>query len=289
MLTLSPRRALLLSVGAACATIGLKTAAWWLTDSVAYLSDALESLVNLAGAMFALLMVSYARAPADAGHPYGHGKAEYFSAAFEGALIFLAAAGIFVAAAERLIHPRPLSRLGIGTALSIVASLLNLVVARVLLQVGRAHRSIALIADARHLTTDVWTTVGVIVGVVLAGLSGRNWLDPLVACLVALNILRTGWQLMRRSVDGLMDHALPDDEVARIEAVFDEFVPMGAEFDELRTRRAGAIRFAHVVVRLPADWSVTRAHALVDAVEQAVTERTGVTLATHVEPLKDRR
>jgi cation diffusion facilitator family transporter len=285
MRSITPRQALLLSVAAALLTMGLKAGAWWLTDSVAFLSDALESLVNLAGATFALAIVSYARLPADAGHPYGHGKAEYFSAAFEGALIFVAALTILAAAGRRLVNPQPLGTLGLGTALSIVASMVNLAVARVLLEVGRAHRSLALIADARHLTTDVWTTAGVIVGVGLAGLSGQYWLDPVVAGLVAVNILREGWQLIRRSVDGLMDHALDDEDIARVEAVFQEFTARGARFERLRTRRAGGMRFAHVVLYLPGEWSVTRAYDLVDSVERAVAERAGVTLSTHVEPL----
>lgn len=171
-------------------------------------------------------------------------------------------------------------------ALSVAATLVNFGVARVLLQVGRAHRSVALIADARHLMADVWTTAGVVVGVGLASSSGRTWLDP-VAVVVALKILRAGWQPIRRSIDGLMDHALPDRDIASIEAVFAEFAAARARFDELRTRRAGAMRFAHVVLHLPADWSVARAHDLADEVEQAVTARTGVTLATHVEPLPD--
>lgn len=281
----TPRQALLLSIGAALLTIGLKSAAWRLTDSVAFLSDALESLVNLAGAAFALAMVTYARLPADAGHPYGHGKAEYFSAAFEGGLIFLASLLILATAGQRLLRPQPLGALGIGTALSVVASVVNFAVARVLMRVGREHRSLALIADARHLTADVWTTAGVVVGVALASASGLTWIDPVVAGLVALNILREGWQLMRRSVDGLMDHALADADIARIEAVLAGFREQGVSFDQLRTRRAGAMQFAHVVIRLPGNWSVTRAHQLADEVERAVESRAGVQMTTHMEPL----
>jgi cation diffusion facilitator family transporter len=286
--SLTPRQALLLSIGAALLTIGLKTAAWRLTDSVAFLSDALEALVNLAAASFALAMVTWARLPADAGHPYGHGKAEYFSAAFEGALILAAALLILLAAGRRLLHPQPLGDLGLAI-LSVVSSVVNFAVARVLLHVGRAHRSLALIADARHLMADVWTTAGVIVGVGVASLSGREWLDPVVAGMVGVNILREGWQLLRRSVDGLMDHALLDEDVAGIEAVLGEFAARGVTYQKLRTRRAGAMRFAHVVLQLPGDWPVTRAHDLADAVEHAVASRTGVTLATHVEPLPDER
>lgn len=284
MRTLTPQQALLLSVAAALATIGMKAGAWWLTGSVGYLSDALESLVNLAGASFALLMVSFARAPADPGHPYGHGKAEYFSAAFEGVMIFIAALAILFVAGERLLHPQPLGELGIGTALSVGASLVNFVVARILFQVGRANRSLALEADARHLMTDVWTTAGVVVGVALASASGLGWLDPLIAAAVALNILREGWGLMQRSVDGLMDRALAAEDIERIEAVLASFTARGCQFANLKTRVAGAMHFAHVDVRLPGDWSVARAHALADEVERAVELQAGTRLTTHVEP-----
>jgi cation diffusion facilitator family transporter len=281
---LGPRQALGLSVAAAVVTIAMKTVAWRLTGSVAYLSDALESLVNLAGATFALLMVWYARTPADRGHPYGHSKAEYFSAAFEGVMIFVAALGILGAAGERLLHPKELGQLGGGTALSVGASLVNLAVARVLFRVGRAHHSMALEADARHLMTDVWTTVGVIAGVGMASLTGWKWLDPVIAAAVAVNILREGWHLMRRSFDGLMDRALDEEEVARIEAVLREVAGEGVHFVNLRTRAAGSLRFAHVDVRVPGDWSVARAHEVADALELAVEERTGARLTTHIEP-----
>lgn len=284
MRTLTPQQALLLSVAAALTTIGMKTGAWWLTGSVGYLSDALESLVNLAGASFALLMVSFARAPADPEHPYGHGKAEYFSAAFEGVMIFIAALAILFAAGERLLHPQPLGALGLGTALSVGASLVNFVVARVLFQVGRANRSLALEADARHLMTDVWTTAGVVGGVALASASGLGWLDPLIAAAVALNILREGWGLMQRSVDGLMDRALAAEEIERIEAVLASFAARGCHFANLKTRVAGSMHFAHVDIRLPGDWSVARAHALADEIERAVELQAGTRLTTHVEP-----
>ncbi len=284
MKTLSPTQALWLSVSAALATMAMKSGAWLLTGSVAYLSDALESLVNLAGASFALWMVSYARAPADEGHPWGHGKAEYFSAAFEGMLIFVAALAIFLAAGERLVHPQALGRLGLGTGLSIAASVVNYLVARVLFRVGRAYRSIAVEADARHLMTDVWTTAGVVVGVAIAAASGWHWIDALVAMAVALNILREGWQLMRRSVDGLMDRSLEPEQIGEIEAVLRSYTGQGCSFANLRTRAAGNMRFALVNLHVPGHWSVARAHALADVVEQAVA-RTGTTLSTHVEPL----
>lgn len=246
MKTISPHQALLLSIAAALVTMGLKWVAWRVTGSVGFLSDALESLVNLAGASFALAMVWFARRPADQGHPYGHGKAEYFSSAFEGALIAVAAAGILVAAVRRILDPQPLESLGLGTALSIAATLVNLAMARVLLRVGKAHRSVATEGDGRHLMTDVWTTVGVIIGVGLAGLTGWFWLDPAVAILVALNILREGWQLVHCSVDGLMDGALADEDIREIEAALEQLKSMGGTFANLRTRGSGTNRFAFV-------------------------------------------
>lgn len=285
MRTLTPQQALLLSLAAALSTIVMKAGAWWLTGSVGYLSDALESLVNLAGAGFALAMVSYAREPADSRHPYGHGKAEYFSAAFEGGLIFLASVAILITAGEHLLNPQPLGDLGIGTALSVGASLINFLVARLLFQVARAHRSVALEADARHLMTDVWTTAGVVLGVALAGVTGWTWLDPLIAAAVAVNILREGWMLMHRSVDGLMDGAQSDEEIAAIEAVLQSFRAEGCRHANLTTRAAGAARFAEVDIRVPGDWTVTRAHNLADAIEHRVEAETGTRLKTHVEPI----
>jgi cation diffusion facilitator family transporter len=284
---MTPRRALLLSVLAAIATIGLKAIAWWLTGSVGFLSDALESLVNLTAAVFALVMVSYARSPPDSDHPYGHSKAEYFSSGFEGVLIFAAALAIIFSAGDRLLHPQPLGELGLGTALSVAASLINFAVARVLFRVGREYRSLALEADARHLMTDVWTTAGVVVGVGLAGLFGWSWLDPLVAAAVALNIIREGWMLIHRSVDGLMDRALSDEDIAALQAVLTEFARDGVAFTQLRTRAAGAIHFADVHLRVPGAWSVKQAHDLADSVEEAVEQRTGTRLITHVEPVEE--
>lgn len=281
--TITPHQALLLSLCAALTTIAMKTGAWWLTGSVGYLSDAIESLVNVAGASFALAMLTYARKPADRNHPYGHGKAEYFSAAFEGGLIFVAAVAILVTAGQRLLNLQPVEGLNLGTALSVGASVINLVVARILLAVGRQHRSIALIADARHLMTDVWTTAGVIVGVALAQLTGLDWLDPVVAILVALNILREGWHLLRRSAGGMMDEALDDETVARLHALLHELAVPGCTLANLRTRAGGAMRFAQVDLRVPGDWSVRRAHDLADALEHAAA-RYDITLTIHIEP-----
>jgi cation diffusion facilitator family transporter len=287
MRTFTPQQALQLSIAAAAVTIALKTGAWWLTGSVGYLSDAAESIVNLIAASFALAMVSYARVPADDDHPFGHGKAEYFSAALEGAMIFVAAAVILFFAAERLIHPRPLGHLGTGTALSVAASVVNFAVARVLLRVGRAHRSLALEADSRHLMTDVWTTAGVVIGVALADATGQGWIDPAIAAAVALNIVREGWHLMHRSVGGLMDRAQDDDDVARIESVLRELAPLPCRFANLKTRVSGPLRFAQVDLRVPGSWSVARAHALADEIEDAVRKRTGSRLTTHVEPIEE--
>lgn|SRR5690606_21835178 len=285
MRILAPQLAIKLSVGAALATMAIKVGAWGLTGSVGFLSDALESSVNLAGALFALWMLRWAHEPADEEHPFGHGKAEYFSAVFEAGLISLAALAIIGAAGERLLNPQPIERFGLGTTLAIVASLLNLVVARILLDSGHAHRSMALEADGRHLMTDVWTTAGVIVGVGLAWATGWHWLDPVVAIAVALNILREGWNLMRRSIDGLMDRALETEDIARIEAVLASYEARGIHFDNLRTRLAGAQRFANVDLRVPGDWSVTRAHDAADEIERAVgLAVAGVLLETHVEP-----
>ena len=204
MFNLRPRQLLLLSLLAAFATMALKTLAWYLTGSVGFLSDALESVVNVAGAGFALLMVSIARRPADDGHPFGHSKAEYLSAAFEGGMIFLAALAIFITAIERLINPQPISTLGIGTALTVLASLINLAIALLLLHGGRRHNSPALEGDGQHLLSDVWTTAGVVIGVALASISGWHWLDPVVAIAVALHILHEGSKILYRAINGFI-------------------------------------------------------------------------------------
>ncbi|WP_222862303.1 cation diffusion facilitator family transporter [Zoogloea oleivorans] len=212
------RRYALISIAAAITTILLKGAAWWLTGSVGLLSDAIESFVNLAGALMALWMLSIALLPADAEHPHGHDKAEYFSSAFEGFLIVVAAVSIGYTAIDRLMHPLPLEAVGVGLLVSVLASVVNFVVARVLLRAGTEHKSITLEADAHHLMTDVWTSIGVIAGVSLVWLTGLNWLDPVIALVVAANIVWTGWQLMRRSASGLMDVALPRSEITQIGA-----------------------------------------------------------------------
>ena len=277
-----------LSIAAALATIALKTLAWWLTGSVGLLSDAIESSVNLAGALMALAMLSIAARPADDGHDWGHGKAEYFSSAFEGLLIAVAAAGIVWAAVERLLAPQPLESVGMGLVVNAVASIVNLATARILMKAARDARSIALEADAHHLMADVWTSAGVIVGVALAWLTGATWLDPVVAIAVALNVVWTGWLLMRRSTAGLMDASLPDGDRARIESVLDRYRAQGVDFHALRTRQAGARSFVTFHLLVPGAWSVQRAHDLSEQVEAEVRQAVAQAhVTTHIEPIED--
>ena len=251
-----------LSIAAALATIALKGIAWQLTGSVGLLSDAIESFVNLAGAIMALAMLTIAARPADDSHAHGHGKAEYFSSAFEGFLIFVAALSIVWAAINRLLNPQPLEAVGAGLVVSALASVINLGVARVLLRAGRAFHSITLEADAHHLMTDVWTSAGVIVGVALVVLTGWWWLDPLIAIVVAGNILFTGWTLMRRSADGLMDASLPAEQLAQIDALLAAYRTRGFGFHALRTRQAGRRAFVTLHLLVPGEWTVTQGHDL---------------------------
>lgn len=278
-----------LSIGAAMATILLKTTAYFLTGSVGLLSDAIESLVNLAGALMALTMLVIAARPADEDHVYGHSKAEYFSSVTEGILIFGAAIGILVTAIQRLLDPRPLEQLGIGLSISVAASLINFIVARILLNAGRKRRSITLEADAQHLMTDVWTSVGVIGGVAAAGLTGLHIFDPLVAILVALNIVWTGFRIIRRSVMGLMDVALPENEQRLIREVMAKYQERGVNFHALRTRQAAARRFMSVHVLVPGDTTVHDAHHIVEDFENDIRTALGgaVTVFTHLEPAED--
>lgn len=279
------RRYAWLSVGAALTTIALKTTAWALTDSVGLLSDAAESLVNLAGALFALWMLTISRAPPDDEHQFGHGKAEYFAAGFEGILILIAAVGIAVAAVSRLIQPVPLAGLDVGIVVSLVATAVNLVVGRTLITVGRRHHSLALEGDGRHLMTDVYTSIGVVVGLGLVVVTGRLWLDAVVAFLVAGNIVREAVSLLRRAADGLMDHVLPEEERAVVDEVLATFRTRGIGFDALRTKRAGHLRLVTVDVLVPADWTVQRGHDLLDEIEAALGARLpGLTVVTHLAP-----
>lgn len=277
-----------LSIAAALATILLKGWAWWLTGSVGLLSDALESFVNLAGAMMALAMLSLASQPADDNHAHGHGKAEYFSSAFEGLLIFLAAVGIAYTAIERLLNPQPLEAVGIGLGVSVVASIINLITSRILMDVGSRYKSIALEADAHHLMTDVWTSVGVIVGVGLVWASGWLWLDPVIALLVALNIVWTGWQLLQRSAAGLMDVSIPEADIRAIEDILDRYRRQELEFHALRTRQAGTRAFISFHLLVPGRWSVQQGHDWSERIEADIRQAIPYAhITTHLEPKED--
>ncbi|MEY3997202.1 MAG: Ferrous-iron efflux pump FieF [Pseudomonadota bacterium] len=272
---LSTRHLLWASVAVAVITIVMKTWAWYLTDSVGLLSDAMESFVNLASAIFALLMVTVAQQPADAEHPYGHHKAEYFSSGFEGVLIMGAAAAIIWASAHRLFDPQPVVELGWGLSLSVASSALNGLLAWVMFRVAKQQRSIALEADAKHLVTDVWTSGGVVIGLLLVMFTGWLWLDALVAIGVALNIMKEGIELIWRSSQGLMDEAVDPNVLAEIHAVLQGFEHMRGEveiirFDHITTRQAGQRRFVDMHMHMPASWSLGRAAALRTSVEQAL-------------------
>lgn len=277
-----------LSVIAALAVLALKLGAWKLTGSVALLSDALETCTNLGGAVMALLMLRLAAQPPDDEHAYGHSKAEYFSSGFEGMLIFLAAAVIVVQALPGLWRPHELQQADIGLAVAAVATVINFAVARLLALAGARHHSISLQADSRHLMADVWTTLGVIAGVALATLTGWLWLDPLVALLVAANVLWEGYKLVRESAMGLMDAAWPEDEQKVLHAVLDGFRTEGVDFHAVRTRRSAARRFVNFHVLVPGSWTVKQGHDLVERVEQRLAEKLPyVTAFTHLEPSDD--
>ena len=267
---MTPQRLLWASVVVAVITITLKTLAWYITDSVGLLSDAMESLVNLASAIFALMMVTVALRPADEDHPYGHHKAEYFSSGFEGILIIAAAMGIVWAAGHRLFDPQPIQQVGWGLALSVVSSGLNGLLAWVMFSASKTHRSIALEADARHLVTDVWTSVGVVIGIGAVSVTGWLWLDPVVAIGVALNILREGFHLMWRSSQGLMDEAVEPEVLSEIQKTLADFDHHTIRFDHLTTRRSGQRRFVDMHMHMPASWSLGRAAAVRTSVEQAL-------------------
>jgi cation diffusion facilitator family transporter len=264
------RTLLRLSVGAAVVAIVMKTVAWRITGSVGLLSDAMESFVNLASALFSLAMVTIAERPADADHPFGHSKAEYFASGFEGLLIAGAAVAIIWAAALRFMAPQPLHGLGIGLALIVGSSALNGALAWKMMAASREHRSVALEADARHLYADVWTSTGVVVGLILVWLTGWLWLDPVIAVLVAVNIIREGARVVWGSVDGLMDKALEPEVQARIDSTLAGFAEPEIRFDDMVTRRAGRRRFLDVHMHVPATWTLGRAAALRGEVEEAL-------------------
>ena len=277
-----------LSIAAAIATIVLKGAAWKMTGSVGLLSDAIESFVNLAGAMMALWMLTLAALPADDDHAHGHGKAEYFSSAFEGFLILLAAVSIGYTAIDRLLNPQPLDAVWIGLIVSVVASIVNFATARVLISAGRKHNSITLEADAHHLMTDVWTSAGVIAGVALVSLTGWLWLDPAIALLVAANIVWTGYQLMSRSAAGLMDSSLPVEKIEKINSLLAGYRQQGLDFHALRTRQAGGRAFMTMHVLVPGHWTVQYGHDWAERIEQDIRQALPFThITTHLEPLED--
>ena len=276
-----------LSIAAAIVTIGLKSLAYWLTGSVGLLSDAVESLVNLLAAIMALAVLTVAARPPDDEHLYGHSKAEYFASGVEGILILLAAISIGATAVQRLITPQPIE-VGVGLAFSIVASLINFGVARVLLRAGKANNSITLEADARHLMTDVWTSVGVIGGVGIVAITGWERLDPIVALAVAANIVRSGYRLIKHSVSGLMDTALPAKEHHAVLEILEAYKKQGAQYHALRTRQAAARRFVSFHLIVPGAWTIARGHQLLERIEAEIHNALSeVTVSSHLEPIED--
>jgi cation diffusion facilitator family transporter len=277
-----------LSIAAALATIALKAFAYGMTGSVALLSDAVESLVNLAAALVALAALTVAARPPDEEHAYGYSKAEYFASGFEGAMIFAAAAAIAYEALPRLWAPKPLEQLGAGLAVSAVAALVNLAVGQVLTRAGRQHASIALEADGHHLMTDVWTSAGILAGLLAVMVTGWLWLDPLIALAVAVNVLWTGYKLLKRSAQGLLDRALPAAERARITEVLGRYEAQGVQFHALRTRQAAGRSFVSMHVLVPGAWTVQRGHDLLEHIEADIREAfPGSAVFTHLEPVED--
>jgi cation diffusion facilitator family transporter len=277
-----------LSITAAILTIALKSAAYFITGSVGLLSDALESLVNLVAAIMALAMLTIAARPPDADHTYGHEKAEYFSSGVEGALILVAALSIIVTALPRLLDPQPIEQAGLGLAISVVASLLNLGVALVLRRAGRRNRSITLEADSAHLMTDVWTSAGVLVAIGLVALTDWEILDPIIALAVAANIIWSGFGLVRRSALGLMDTALPHEQLAAVLAIQQRYMHEGLTFHALRSRQSGSRNFVSMHVLVPGTWTVQRGHEQLEQIEADIRQSIpNVTVFTHMEPLDD--
>lgn len=282
------RRTALLSVGAAIVTLLLKFGAYFLTGSVGLLSDAIESFVNLAAALIAFTAITVAGRPPDNNHTYGHDKAEYFSSGAEGTLILVAAGVIIYSAVQRLLNPAPLENLGIGVAVALVASAINFGVSRIMLRVARQEDSIALEADAKHLMTDVWTSVGVVAGIIVVGVTGWQMLDPLIAIAVGINIIWMGVQLLRRSTAGLMDATLPAAEVEVIQEAIDRVAGSDTPYHALRTRKSGSRRFIDFHLLLPGRTTVQTSHDLVSRIEAAIERELPNTFVTiHVEPRED--
>jgi cation diffusion facilitator family transporter len=277
-----------ISAWAAVATIALKATAWAMTGSVGLLSDALESLVNLATAVLAIAMLNLAARPADEDHPYGHGKAEYFSSGVEGALVFFTGLGIAVAAVRRFMQPHTLEQIGMGVVLSALSTIINLAVALVLLRAGRRHGSVTLEANGHHLLSDVWTSVAVVAGLGMVVLTGRHELDPAVALLVAGHVAWTGLAILRRSVTGLMDTALSETDQAALKRALSVHVVAPVQVHALRSRVAGARRFVSLHVLVPGDWSVQRGHDLLEQIEADIRDAVpNTSVLTHLESLED--
>ncbi len=277
-----------LSIATALVTISLKSIAYLLTGSVGLLSDALESLVNLAAAFMALAMLTIAARPPDELHAFGHSKAEYFASGVEGALILFAAAMICWTAIPRLLAPQPLEKVGLGLVVSMAASIANLLVGRILLSAGRKHRSIALEADAHHLMTDVWTSAGVLIGIAAVSITGWMRLDPIIALLVAVNIVWTGFQLLRRSALGLMDTALEDHDLTTVKQTLESYADRQVRYHALWTRQAGSRKFISVHILVPGPWSVQQGHQILEELDTDIRRLIpGVHLFTHLEPIDD--
>lgn len=277
-----------LSIVAAIVTISLKAGAYWLTNSVGLLSDALESLVNVVAAGVAMAMISIASRPPDDDHAYGHDKAEYFSSGVEGGLILLAAGSIVLTSSQRLMDPHPIEQPTIGIVISVIASVINFVVSRVLLRVGRRENSIALEADAYHLMTDVWTSAGVIIGIVAVIFTGWQWLDPVIALIVAANIVWSGIKLVQRSAMGLLDTSLPAEERKTILQILERYCLKSVSYHALRTRQSGPRRFVSVHILVPGEWTVQQGHQLLERIERDIRAALpNTTVTTHLEPLED--
>lgn len=277
-----------LSIVAAVSTMALKVGAYLVTDSISLLSDACESVVNLVAALFALFSIYLASQPEDKEHAYGHNKVEYFSSGIEGVLILIAAFCIIWVAVDRIINPVEIRQIGLGTIISICASLINFVVARILLKAGGKYNSIILEADSKHLMSDVWTSVAVVLGVIAVSLTGIMKLDPIIAIIVALNIVRSGYELIKRSSLGLMDTSLCEDDIKKIEDVFNSYIDKGVAFHALRTRQSGVRRFISFHVLVPGEWNVSKAHSFVEDVEKKIRNLIPMShIDTHIEPIED--
>lgn len=280
-----------LAIATAVATVLLKGTAWAVTGSAGLLADAAESLVNLVAAIAALIALTIAARPADENHHFGHTKAEYFSVALEGVMVFVAAGSIIYLGAERLANPRPLEAIGFGVGISLLAAVINGVVGQVLIKAGRRHRSVTLGAEGRHLMTDVYTSIGVVLGLALVWVTGWEWLDPVVAILVGLHILITGYGLMSESVAGLMDASLSPEDNARIHAILEAHTQKGhIEFHAVRTRESAARQFMEMHMLVPGDWTVSRGHdAMEDLIEKIAAEFPAMRVSGHLEPISDPR